>query len=177
MRFKASVFPLAAALALSAAGCKDAGDTDTGPTRIGGTDSASRSRDPLASRTSSSGGSGLGSGSAPSNTARPADPTRAGQGASGLASAGGEQQSVTGTLAQASADEVKVDSASQPGLKLKVNKSTRITVDGKDASASDLREGAQVRASYQGSGDSATAIRIEAKSAKGSSETTPPSAR
>lgn len=173
MRFKASVFPLAAALALSAAGCKDAGDTDTGPTRIGGTDSASRSRDPLASRTSSSGGSGMGPGSA----AKPADPTRAGQGSSGLASAGGEQQSVTGTLAQASADEVKVDSASQPGLKLKVNKSTRITVDGKDASASDLREGAQVRASYQGSGDAATAIRIEAKSAKGSSETTPPSAK
>lgn len=165
MRFKSSVFPIAAALALAAAGCKDAGDTGTGPQRIGGTDSASRSRDPLASRTSS-GGSGMGT---TPDSARPSDLGKSGQGSSGMGATGSEQ-SVSGTLAQASADEVKVDTASQPGLKLKVNKSTRITVDGKDASASELREGAQVRASYQGSGDSATAIRIEANSSKGASD-------
>jgi hypothetical protein len=65
---------------------------------------------------------------------------------------------------------VRVDTANQPGIKLKVNNSTRITVDGKDASVSELREGTQVRASYQGSGEQATAVRIEARSGKNGSE-------
>lgn len=78
----------------------------------------------------------------------------------------GAQQSVSGTVAQASADEVRVDSANQPGMRLKVNGATRVTLDGKDASAAQLQEGTQVRASYAVVGDQPTAVRIEAKSAR-----------
>ncbi|GAC1337227.1 MAG: hypothetical protein NVSMB23_03430 [Myxococcales bacterium] len=77
----------------------------------------------------------------------------------------GAQQTVTGTLAQASADEVRVDSANQPGMLLKVTGSTKVTLDGKDASAAQLKEGVQVRASYSVVGDQPTAVRIEARSA------------
>jgi hypothetical protein len=75
-------------------------------------------------------------------------------------------QQVTGTLAQATGDEVRVDTANQPGMRLKVNDSTKITVDGKDASVSQLREGSQVRASYLVVADQPTAIRIEVKTPK-----------
>jgi hypothetical protein len=158
MRLNASVLPIAAALALTA-GCKDSGDT-TPPTRTRdaatGSASPSRSSDPFGSARS-----------AQDKSAR----DRTGTGDSSRTPAGaGVQQSVTGTVAQVSADEVQVDTANQPGLKLKVNNSTRITVDGKDASASELREGTQVRASYQGTGDQATAIRIEARSSRSGSE-------
>lgn len=77
----------------------------------------------------------------------------------------GAKQSVSGTIAQVSTDEVRVDSANQPGLRLKVNPSTKITLNGKDASANQLQEGSQVRASYSVVGDQPTALTIEAKSA------------
>ena len=154
MRFNASALPIAAALAL-AAGCKDAGDA--APTRTGATttDGASRTR-----------------------SADPSSPARSMQdksaqdrtGMGGTAPGAGEQKSVTGTVAQASADELQVDTANQPGMRLKVNNSTRITIDGKDASVSELREGSQVRASYQGNGDQATATRIEARSSRNGQE-------
>jgi hypothetical protein len=169
MRFNASAVPIAAVLALTAASCKDAGDAS--PTRTGGSaaDSAGRRSDPLGSARSPQDKSaqdrtGMGSGTA-ARTGETA--ARTGETAAGAA---GEQKSVTGTVAQASADEVRVDTANQPGIKLKVNNSTRITVDGKDASVSELREGTQVRASYQGSGEQATAVRIEARSGKNGSE-------
>ncbi len=156
MRFNASVLPIAAVLAL-AAGCKDSGDTP--PTRAGnaatGSAGRSRSTDPLGVR----------------STQNKSAQDQTGKGdSSRTAASAGEQQSVTGTVAQVSADEVQVDTANQPGLKLKVNNSTRITVDGKDASASELREGTQVRASYQGTGDQATAIRIDARSSRSGTE-------
>jgi hypothetical protein len=168
MRFNASAWPIAAVLAL-AAGCKDAGDAS--PTRTGGSaaEGAGRRSDPLGAARSTQDKSaqdrtGMGS----STATRTGDTaTRTGDTAAGAA---GEQKSVTGTVAQASPDEVRVDTANQPGIKLKVNNSTRITVDGKDASVSELREGTQVRASYQGSGDQATAVRIEARSGKTGSD-------
>jgi hypothetical protein len=169
MRFNASAVPIAAVLALTAASCKDAGDAS--PTRTGGSaaDGAGRRSDPLGSARSPQDKSaqdrtGMGSSTA-ARTGETA--TRTGETAAGAA---GEQKSVTGTVAQASADEVRVDTANQPGIRLKVNNSTRITVDGKDASVSELREGTQVRASYQGSGEQATAVRIEARSGKNGSE-------
>jgi hypothetical protein len=163
MRFNASAWPIAAVLAL-AAGCKDAGDAS--PTRTGGSaaEGAGRRSDPLGAARSAQDRTGMGSSTA-TRTGETA--TRTGDTAAGAA---GEQKSVTGTVAQASPDEVRVDTANQPGIKLKVNNSTRITVDGKDASVSELREGTQVRASYQGSGDQATAVRIEARSGKTGSD-------
>jgi hypothetical protein len=163
MRFIASAFPIAAVLALTA-GCKDAGDA--GPTRTGGTaaDGAGRRSDPFGSAPGTQDKSAQDRTGMGSAAARAGDTAaRTGETATGA----GEQKSVTGTVAQASADEVRVDTANQPGIKLKVNNSTRITVDGKDASVSELREGTQVRASYQGTGDQATAIRIEARSKNG----------
>jgi hypothetical protein len=77
----------------------------------------------------------------------------------------GAKQSVNGTIAQVSTDEVRVDSANQPGLRLKVNPATKITVNGKDASATQLQEGSQVRASYAVVGDQPTALTIEVRSA------------
>jgi hypothetical protein len=161
MRFNASAWPIAAVLAL-AAGCKDAGDAS--PTRTGGSaaEGAGRRSDPLGAARSTQDKSARDRTGMGSSTA-----TRTGDTAAGAA---GEQKSVTGTVAQASPDEVRVDTANEPGIKLKVNNSTRITVDGKDASVSELREGTQVRASYQGSGDQATAVRIEARSGKTGSD-------
>jgi hypothetical protein len=78
---------------------------------------------------------------------------------------GGAQQSVSGTIAQASTDEVRVDTANQPGMRLKVTGATRITLDGKEVSVTQLQEGSQVRASYSVVGDQPTAVRIEVKSA------------
>ena len=139
MRFTTLLLPLAAALVLIG-GCKDSSDAGMGRSGI----------DQPFPR--------AGSGSAATDsTGSVATPLGA--------RATGATKSVTGTLAQAGTDEVRLDTESHPGMPLKINDSTKITLDGKDATVAQLQEGAQIRASYSGSGDTATAIRIEAKSA------------
>jgi Cu/Ag efflux protein CusF len=49
--------------------------------------------------------------------------------------------------------------------KLKVSDSTRVMKDGKSGSLSDIKEGAQVRASYSGSGDTLQVSRIDVMTA------------
>ena len=138
MRFTTSLLPFAAALLLMG-GCKDSSDAGLGRSGID---------QPFPE---------TGSGSSAKGNA--ATPTGTDKGATG------PTLNVTGTLAQAGANEVRLDTENNPGMPLKVNGATKITLDGKDATLAQLQEGAQIRAAYQGSGDSATAIRIEAKSA------------
>jgi hypothetical protein len=61
---------------------------------------------------------------------------------------------------------VLLSSRGEPQLRLQVGPQTQVTVDGRQASAADIQEGSQVRASYrtdQGSGEP-QAVRIEATS-------------
>jgi hypothetical protein len=100
----------------------------------------------------------------PASPAAAANPSAANSSQDALNAPRG-QQSVNGTLVQASSDEVRVDTANQPGMRLRVTGATRITLDGKDVSVTQLQEGSQVRASYSVVGDQPTALRIEVKSA------------
>jgi hypothetical protein len=91
-----------------------------------------------------------------------------GQGGSGAEKQGqqasAQQGSTTaGQLVRASKDEVVLKPQGDPKeLKLKVDSSTQVLIDGRQASASDLREGSQVRASFDASKGEPRATRIEA---------------
>jgi hypothetical protein len=77
-------------------------------------------------------------------------------------------KTVTGQVVSASASEVVVKpEAGQPELKLKVGSDTSVTIGGQQGTVSDLKEGTQVRASYQEKGGEPQAIKIEAQSAGG----------
>lgn len=73
------------------------------------------------------------------------------------------QRSATGQVVSAKQDELVLRQGSgAPDLKLKVSPSTTVMMGGREASVSELKEGTQVRASYQQEGDDQQAIRIEA---------------
>ncbi|MBN9688468.1 MULTISPECIES: hypothetical protein [unclassified Corallococcus] len=77
-----------------------------------------------------------------------------------------QEQQISGDVLSASAQEVLVSQRGEPQLRLKVGPSTQVQVDGRAASAADIQEGAQVRASYrtdEGSGEP-QALRIDATS-------------
>ncbi|AFE03682.1 putative lipoprotein [Corallococcus coralloides DSM 2259] len=77
-----------------------------------------------------------------------------------------QEQQISGDVLSASAQEVLVSQRGEPQLRLKVGPSTQVQVDGRAASASDIQEGAQVRASYrtdESSGEQ-QALRIDATS-------------
>ena len=78
-------------------------------------------------------------------------------------SANANEQSVTGKVAQARADSITLDANGQP-QQLKVDSTTSVTLDGRPASASQLQQGADVRASFRVEGADQRAIRIDATS-------------
>ncbi|NOJ95721.1 hypothetical protein HMI51_22645 [Corallococcus coralloides] len=77
-----------------------------------------------------------------------------------------QEQQITGDVLSASAQEVLVSQRGEPRLRLKVGPSTQVQVDGRAASAADIQEGAQVRASYRTDESSGQpqALRIDATS-------------
>lgn len=75
----------------------------------------------------------------------------------------GAEQVASGQVVSAKRDEVVLRQGSgAPDLKLKVSPSTTVTMGGRQASVSELKEGTQVRAAYQQQGGDQQAIRIEA---------------
>ena len=88
------------------------------------------------------------------------------------ATAGSPQQggkSLDGKLTKVSKDELTLETSGGQSEKLKVNDSTKVTVDGQQKSIGELQQGAQVRAAYDERDGDKTATKIEAKDAKGGS--------
>jgi branched-chain amino acid transport system substrate-binding protein len=80
--------------------------------------------------------------------------------AAGAAQSGA--QTVTGRVTQASAHELALTTQDGRPLRLKVTDQTDVTIGGRKGAMIDLREGEQVRAAFQGTGDQLTAVRVEA---------------
>ena len=100
---------------------------------------------------------------------------------SGGTAAPAAEQSVNGKISQARADSITLDANGQP-QQLKVDSATSVMLDGKPASASQLQQGADVRASFRVEGSEQRAIRIDATSkavdsAGASGTTAPPAAQ
>ncbi|AKQ69222.1 TolA protein [Myxococcus hansupus] len=78
----------------------------------------------------------------------------------------GSEQQVVGEVLSSNAQEVLLSSQGEPQLRLQLSPQTQVTVDGRQASAADIQEGSQVRASYRTDEQSGEpqAVRIEATS-------------
>ncbi len=70
-------------------------------------------------------------------------------------------RTVTGRVADVRPEEVTVSRSGGAPLKLRVTRSTKVTVHGQSASATSLQQGDEVRASYAESGGAATAMKID----------------
>lgn len=77
---------------------------------------------------------------------------------------GQSDQFIVGQVLTASEDEVMVSVRGEPQLRLQVEPSTQIIVDGRQGRAADIQEGSQVRASYRDSEGEQKAVRIEVTS-------------
>lgn len=78
---------------------------------------------------------------------------------------GGAERVVTGTVTRASGAEIAVRGAGDRPLTLRIDAQTRVTLDGRRATPSEIAEGAEVRASYRGDpSDSPVAVRVDANS-------------
>ena len=73
-------------------------------------------------------------------------------------------QFIVGQVLTASENEVMVSVRGEPQLRLQVEPSTQIIVDGRQGRAADIQEGSQVRASYRDSEGEQKAVRIEVTS-------------
>jgi colicin import membrane protein len=80
------------------------------------------------------------------------------------APAAGQQQplTATGSVSQATVDELVLARPGAPELHIKLEPGTQVTVDGQQAEATDLTEGNQVRVSYRMVADQPIAIRVDA---------------
>ncbi|NVJ10693.1 hypothetical protein HUW63_36490 [Myxococcus sp. AM001] len=78
----------------------------------------------------------------------------------------GTEQQIVGEVLSANDDELLLSSQGEPQLRLQMSPQTQVTVDGRQASAGDIQEGSQVRASYRTDAQSGEpqAVRIEATS-------------
>lgn len=76
------------------------------------------------------------------------------------------EQTLSGKVTQASADSLTVEANGQSQL-LKLDSLTSVTVDGKRATASQLQQGSDVRASFKVEGGEQRALRIDATSSAG----------
>ncbi|NVJ14458.1 hypothetical protein HV826_09855 [Myxococcus sp. AM010] len=78
----------------------------------------------------------------------------------------GAEQQIVGEVLSANDDELLLSSRGEPQLRLQMSPQTQVTVDGRQASAGDIQEGSQVRASYRTDAQSGEpqAVRIEATS-------------
>ena len=79
-----------------------------------------------------------------------------------------QAKNVSGRAVSASNDEVLVRSSDQGDLRLKLNDSTAVTVDGQMGSADQIKPGEDVRASYQVIDGQPTATKIEVRSSQSS---------
>ena len=77
-----------------------------------------------------------------------------------------QEQALSGKVTQASADSLTVEANGQ-SQQLKLDSSTSVTVDGKRATASQLQQGSDVRASFKVEGGEQRALRIDATSNAG----------
>jgi hypothetical protein len=73
------------------------------------------------------------------------------------------QRTVKGLLLSVKDAEIVLHRSAQPDLRLTIDGSTNVAMNGRNASVSDLREGEEVRASYQETDGVARAIRIDAQ--------------
>jgi hypothetical protein len=123
----------------------------------GADDSKSTSRD-----TKAKSGDQTASGKVPGASPDSASPSGAGQGAAA-------DKSLTGTVDSATADAVIIASDGQ-SVTLVLDPNTAITIEGQPASASQLQQGQDVRASYSMDGGKQHARRIDARSKSGKSD-------
>jgi hypothetical protein len=84
------------------------------------------------------------------------------------ASASAPQRTATGLLLSVGDAGIVLHRSAEPDLRLAVDRGTRVALDGRSASVSDLRRGSEVRASYQETNGVAKAIRIDARRGDGS---------
>lgn len=85
--------------------------------------------------------------------------------AQGTGGSGTGEQTVTADVVKASEQELVLGQDGEPSMRLTLNPQTQVTVDGRQARATDIQEGAQVRASYRSENGEQVATRIEAQSA------------
>jgi colicin import membrane protein len=97
-----------------------------------------------------------------SQAASSAAATSAQRQAAAGASKQGQESAIAGKLADVSSDTLTVKTDDGRSVTLRVTGSTQVTVDGRERSIGDLREGEQVRASYDATSGDKTATRIEA---------------
>ena len=165
----------AAVLWVGAAACTDDNK------REGSTERARSGEDRSASTAPGSSSDQAAAGrTADSTTSQAPGETRGTAGTGASASAGAandDEKTVTGTVVRANEDELVVKQAGDDKeLKLEVDASTPVMMGGVASSVSALKEGTQIRASYD---DSQKATRIEADDSVGgsqSSKTGPPGA-
>ncbi|MFL5308856.1 MAG: hypothetical protein ACJ79H_00240, partial [Myxococcales bacterium] len=79
-----------------------------------------------------------------------------------------QAKDVRGQAVSASKDELLLRSSDRGDLRLKLNDSTAITVDGQMGSADQIKPGQDVRASYQVIDGLLTALKIDVKSSQSS---------
>jgi colicin import membrane protein len=72
-----------------------------------------------------------------------------------------QSQNIQGKVTAATADELTVLSPSQGDMRLKLNDSTAITIDGRQGSADQIQPGSDVRASYRLIDGKPTAMRVQ----------------
>ena len=77
---------------------------------------------------------------------------------------GQSEQVITGQVLTADENEVLVSVRGEPQLRLQVEPSTQIIVNGRQGRAGEIQEGSQVRASYRDSEGEQKAVRIEVTS-------------
>ena len=77
-----------------------------------------------------------------------------------------QAKNIEGKVTAATSDELTVLSPGEGDVRLKLNDSTAITIDGQQGSANQIQPGADVRASYQLIGGTPTAIRVRVTKAK-----------
>jgi hypothetical protein len=74
----------------------------------------------------------------------------------------------TGSVLSVDTSAIVLHRAAKPDLRLTVDEGTSVAMDGRNASIAELRQGKEVRASYQDANGVARAIRIDAKGEGGS---------
>jgi hypothetical protein len=81
-------------------------------------------------------------------------------------------KTVTGEVADVSADQVTVKKDDGTPMNLRLTPSTKVTIGGQKASRGSLQQGAEVRASYAQSGGEATAQKIDVTRTPSAGEST-----
>lgn len=74
-------------------------------------------------------------------------------------------QTMSGQVAQATADELVLRTQGGPPVTFKVDDRTSVRIDGRQASTTEIQEGAEARVAYDSSSPQPTAISIEVRSA------------